>query len=197
MNYNPEKHHRRSIRLKGFDYTKPGGYYITIVAQERQCLFGEVMNWKMVLNDFGKIIEYHWQKLPQHFKHIKLEVFQIMPNHFHGVIMITDTVICRGKAFNVKNSTIESKSFKNALPLTVRPHGTKPGSLAAIVQNFESVTTRKINRIRKTPGQKLWQRNYYEHIIRNDYDLNRIREYIMNNPLQWEMDDENPNKSFL
>ena len=88
----------------------------------------------------------------------------------------------------------ENKLVVDALSLPNHPHGTKPGSLAAITQNFKSVTTRKINRIRKTPGQKLWQRNYYEHIIRNENDLNHIREYIINNPLQWELDNENPNR---
>ena len=188
MKYDPEKHHRRSIRLKGYDYSQSGGYFVTIVTQNRECLFGNVINRKMVLNTFGRIIEYHWQRLPQHFKHIKLDVFQIMPNHLHGIIFIVDIVV-GAKHSNGDISNIQKKSFENALPL----HGTKPGSLAAIMQNYQSVTTRKINHIRKISGQKLWQRNYWEHIIRNEIELNRIREYIVNNPLKWKLDNENPN----
>ena len=191
MKYDPEKHHRRSIRLKGYDYTQPGGYYVTIVTQNRECLFGDVADGKMVLNGIGEIIEYYWQKIPQHFNHTNLGVFQIMPNHLHGIIMITDYAVGAMHSRN-ENVHFKNNSIRNASPQQTRPHGTQPGSLAAIVQNFESVTTRKINHIRKTPGQKLWQRNYWEHIIRNENDLNRICEYIINNPLQWESDDENP-----
>ena len=191
MKYNPEKHHRRSIRLKGYDYSQPGGYYVTIVTQHRSCLFGDVVDGEMVLNTWGRVVEYHWQRLPHHFNHIRLDVFQIMPNHLHGIIFIMELV---GAKHSVENTLkIQEKSIENASPL--RPHGTHPGSLGAIMQNYQLITTRKINRIRKTPGKKLWQRNYWEHIIRDEHDLNRIREYIMNNPLQWELDDENPNKT--
>ncbi len=188
MIFDPQKHHRRSIRLKGYDYSQQGGYYVTIVTQYRECLFGNIIDGNMALNTFGRIIEYHWQKLPVHFKHIKLDVYQIMPNHLHGIIFIVESV---GAMHSEENISKEQKKLReNASPL--RPHGTKPGSLSAIMQNFQSVTTRKINRIRKTPGLKLWQRNFWEHIIRNENDLNRIREYITNNPLQWALDNENP-----
>ncbi len=250
MKYDPQRHHRRSIRLKGYDYTQPGGYYVTIVTQDRACLFGEVVDGKMVLNTFGRIIDYHWQKLPKHFKHIKLDVYQIMPNHLHGIIIITDHMDtkCAGDTGDTENagnmvdgrdddgrdvgggdvdgrdyggrdvdgrdydghdagakhsgqniSNTQDEFFKNALPLysskqqsRARPRGTQPGSLGAIMQNFQSITTRKINRIRKTPGKKLWQRNYWENIIRNENALNRIRKYIINNPSQWQSDKKNP-----
>ena len=124
-----------------------------------------------------------------------MDVFQIMPNHFHGIILITEYGGGVGAMHSDKNLCQNKNNLnENASPLQMRPHGTQPGSLAAIVQNFESVTTRKINHILKTPEQKLWQRNYWEHIIRNENDLNRIRDYIINNPLQWELDDENPDK---
>ncbi len=216
MKYDPRKHHRRSIRLKGYDYSQPGGYYITIVTQNRKSLFGDVVDGKMVLNTFGRIIAYHWQKLPIHFKHIKLDVYQIMPNHLHGIIIITDNVDDdhgrdRGHVGAKHSSKIHLEysgfSCRNALPLQhpqqpphppqhpTRPNGTQRGSLSAIMQNFLSVTTRKINRIRKTPGQKLWQRNFWEHIIRNENDLNRIRAYIQNNPSKWQSDRTNPFRS--
>ncbi len=191
MKYNPPKYHRRSIRLKGYDYSQSGGYYVTIVTQNRECLFGDVVDGKMVLNMFGKIIEYQWKRIPHFSPFVQLDAFQIMPNHFHGIIIITDIVGAMHSGDNLQK--YENGFSGNASPLQQRAHGTKPGSLGAIVQNFQSVTTRKINRIRKKVGQKLWQRNYWEHIIRNETDLNRIRKYIIENPLRWELDSENPN----
>ncbi|HPG39225.1 MAG TPA: transposase [bacterium] len=202
MKYNPEQHHRHSIRLQGYDYTQPGGYFITLVTQNRECLFGDIDDGKMVLNGFGKIIDSHWQKIPSHFKYVELDVFQIMPNHIHGIIIITENEggakhsdtqianICIKPALNA--SSIQSISVTNTSSIQYQqPHGAQPGSLAAIIQNFTSVTSRKINHIRNTPGRKLWQRNYWEHIIRDDNDLNHIREYIVNNPLGWGTDEEN------
>ncbi len=225
MKYNPEKHHRRSIRLKGYDYSQPGWYFVTVVTQNREMLFGVVVNDKMVLDLFGKIIDYHWRKLPRHFKNIVLDEYQIMPNHFHGIIHIVGAMHSdlnnqknnenfngnvgamhsdldnqkNNEKFNgnvgamhsdLDNQKNNEKFNGNASPLSQprRPHGTVPGSLGAIMQNFQSVTTRKINRIRKTPGARLWQRNYWEHIIRNETELNRIRNYIINNPKNWDED---------
>ncbi len=205
MKYNPEKHHRRSIRLKGYDYSQPGWYFVTVVTQNREMLFGVVVNDKMVLDLFGKIIDYHWRKLPRHFKNIVLDEYQIMPNHFHGIIHIVGAMHSdlnnqkNNENFNgnvgamhsdLDNQKNNEKFNGNASPLSQprRPHGTVPGSLGAIMQNFQSVTTRKINRIRKTPGARLWQRNYWEHIIRNETELNRIRNYIINNPKNWDED---------
>ena len=219
--YDPQKHHRRSIRLKGWDYRRPGLYFVTIDVQNHECLFGRVENQKMILNELGKIVNYQWQKLPTHFKHIELDEFIVMPNHLHGIIHIvrwpegahaevhnndsvTDDGDVGAKHFpnqsdNSQNSLLHNRNIingknsdENASPLPLvhrQPHGTMPGSLSAIIQNFESVSARKINRIRKTPGAKLWQRNYWEHIIRNDKGLNFIRRYIINNPLNWTDDD--------
>ena len=173
MKYNPEKHHRRSIRLKGYDYSQPGWYFVTVVTQNREMLFGVVVNDKMVLDLFGKIIDYHWRKLPRHFKNIVLDEYQIMPNHFHGIIHIVGVMHSdlnnqkNKEKFNGNVGAMHSdldnqKNNENfigiASPLSQprRPHGTVPGSLGAIMQNFQSVTTRKINRIRKTPGARLW-----------------------------------------
>ncbi len=208
--YDPQKHHRRSIRLKGWDYRRPGWYFVTMVVQNRECLFGRVVNKKMVLNDFGKIVDYHWRKLPVHFNHIEMDEYRVMPNHFHGIVHIVrwpdgcDDIDgdpnVGAKDFseqfnNGKNASLhntnrpnEKNDYGNPSPLQV-PRGTLPGSLSAVIQNFLSVTTRKINRIRRTPGAKLWQRNYWEHIIRDENELNRIRRYIKNNPLKWNDDD--------
>lgn len=181
---NPKKHHRRSIRLPGYDYTSEGWYFITICVQDKECVFGEIVENNMILNIIGKIIDYHWRKLPKHFKNIELDPYQIMPNHFHGIIHIT----VGAKHSNTANDKINKTTNKNASPLQM-PHGTNSGSLGAIIQNFKSVTTRKINKIEKTNHIHFkWQRNYYEHIIRNEKDLNRIRTYILENPLKWAED---------
>ena len=153
--YDPEKHHRRSIRLPGFDYARPGGYFVTICTHERGCLFGDVVDGQMVLNEYGRVAESSWQSIPRHFSHVRLDAFVVMPNHVHGVIVIRG----RGEAFAAK-----------------------------------SVSTRKINRIRGTPGIPLWQRNYYEHIIRDEADWNEIRSYISENPLRWELDENHPSR---
>ena len=195
MNYDPQKHRRRSIRLRGYDYTQPGGYFVTIVTQNRERLFGEVVNGKMVLNTFGQIIDYQWQRLPQHFGHIRLDAYQIMPDHFHGIIIITKKAGSEqgNDARDTGDGDGSGTTRNRQAQRRIQPHpdtrlnGTAPGSLGAIMQNFQSVTTRKINRIRKTPGQKLWLRNYWEHIIRDENDLNRIRKYIINNPLHWHL----------
>jgi len=155
-------------------------------------LFGDVVDGKMVLNTFGKIIDYHWKKLPHHFRNIELDGSQIMPNHFHGIIHIIKTI---DGDENVGAMHLDQNNFNkiekpdlNASPLLQKPHGAKPGSLGAIMQNYQSITSRKINKIRKTPGMRLWQRNYYERIIRDEPELNRIRKYIIDNPMKWEYD---------
>jgi len=195
MQDNPEKHHRHSIRLKGYDYSRPGYYFITIVTHNRECLFGEVVDGEMKLNTFGKIVEYHWRIIPRHFPFTQLDEYQFMPNHMHGIIIITTHV---GAMHSGKINLSDDNSVpENASPLQTngnhhsgnapsqRPIGTKPGSLSAIIQNFKSITTRKINRIRHAQGTHLWQRNYWEHIIRDENELNRIRHYIINNLRKW------------
>ena len=170
MKYNPKIHHRRSIRLKGYDYSQAGGYYLTIVTQNRECLFGEILDGKIILNKYGLIVKTIWNDLPNHYNHIKLDEYVIMPNHIHGIVIINDDV---------------GAGFKPAP--TIKRHG-----LPEIVRGFKTFSSRRINQYRNTPGQKLWQRNYYEHIIRNDDELNRIREYIINNLLKWETDRNHP-----
>ena len=190
MKYDPNKHHRRSIRLKGYDYSWPGAYFVTVCTHNRDCLFGKIANDEMFLNRFGRIIEEKWNNIPQHFEHIQLDAFQIMPNHFHGILFIVDVV---GAKHSGKDRMFSFQNrHGNASPLPGRPHGTKSGSLSAIMQNYLSITARKINQSRNTPGVKLWQRNYHDRIIRNERELNNIRDYIINNPLNWELDKENP-----
>ena len=133
--YDPRRHHRRSIRLKGYDYSQPGAYFVTMVARQREHIFGSM-----------------------------------------------------GEAFTTGNYSQDEQVPANASPH--HPIGTQPGSLNAIIQNFKSISTRKINQARNTPGNKIWQRDYYERIIRNDQELNAIRQYIRENPFNWPQDQE-------
>lgn len=187
MRFDPKIHHRRSIRLAGYDYTQPGSYFVTICVHERACILGIVNNGTVTLSRYGSVVEKDWLNIQRHFPEVEFDVLMIMPNHIHGILHI----LGRGEAFSNQNQRAFFKPSENASPL--RPaSGTQSGSLAAIIQNFKSVSTRKINRIRSMPGFPLWQRDYYEHIVRDETELARIRTYIVNNPLQWESDRENP-----
>jgi len=147
MKYNPDIHHRRSIRLKEYDYSQAGLYFITICTQNRECLFGDVKNGMVELSHIGKIAHNIWYEIPQHFGHVELDEFVLMPNHLHGII---------------------------------------------VIRFYKARTTRLVRD--KGFNYFVWQRNYYEHIIRNEDELNKIREYIQNNLLKWHLDRENPER---
>jgi REP element-mobilizing transposase RayT len=176
MKYDPQCHHRRSIRLKGYDYTQAGVYFITICTQDRACLFGEVVGGEMRVNPLGEIVAWTWNDLPNHNPHVELDAFVVMPNHVHGIIVIVDNPVGAG-----------SEPAPTMAMVTIRRHG-----LPEIVRQFKTFSARRINALRGTPGIPVWQRNYYEHIIRDEESLKRIREYIANNPMQWALDRENP-----
>jgi REP-associated tyrosine transposase len=171
--FNPKHHHRRSIRLREYDYTEPNCYYITICAYDRRNIFGKIREGKMILNKFGKIVKEEWLKTKDLRKNIDLDDYVIMPNHFHGIIIIEsrDTARCV--------PTNEYRIFGQI----------QPGSLGAIVRSFKSAVTKKINKIRIEPGPPVWQHNYYEHILRNEMDLYFTRRYIELNPFKWELDE--------
>ena len=159
---------RKSIRLKEYDYSQAGTYFVTICTQDRECLFGQIVDENMILNENGKIVLSCWNDLPNHYSHVRLDAFQIMPNHVHGIIFIVGA------------------GFKPA-PTPTKRHG-----LPEIVRAFKTFSARRINESRRTPGESIWQRNYYNRIIRNEDELNRIREYIIDNPLKWDLDNDNP-----
>jgi putative transposase len=174
MRYDPQKHDRRSIRLKGYDYTQAGAYFVTVCTKDRICLFGEIVDGEMRLSDSGEIVAWTWQDLPNHVSNLQLDAFVVMPNHVHGIIIITNPV--------VRADSVGAGSE----PAPTRSHG-----LPEIVRQFKTFAARRINDIRGAPGAPVWQRNYYEHIIRNEKELATMREYITHNPLQWETDREN------
>ena len=175
MPYDPRKHHRRSIRLPGYDYAQPGAYFVTICTHRRACLFGRVVDGEMRLNDAGRIVQASWDDLPNHYPHVQLDAFVVMPNHVHGIIILTDDVVAIGAG--LRPAPIR--------PAPITQPTTKRHPLSEIVRAFKSFSSRRINQLRGTPGTRTWQRNYYEHIVRNEGDLHRIRAYIANNPAKW------------
>jgi REP element-mobilizing transposase RayT len=230
MRYSPERHHRRSIRLRGYDYTQTGGYFITIVAHERALLFGEIVNGAMRLNEYGQIVRDEWFRTAVVRPYVMLypDEFVVMPNHIHGIIWIvgatrrvaptcgvaptdggvvptdggvaptddgvapTDWIV--GATRRVAPTYGIAPTDGGVAP-TTHPSGRptlKPHSIGSILAQFKSLTTKRINALRGTPGAAIWQRNYYEHIIRDERSLQQIRRYILENPQRWEQDSENP-----
>jgi len=258
MPYDPNRHHRRSIRLKGYDYSQAGAYFITICTQDRACLFGKVVNGEMRLNDAGRMVLAEWNMLPERFPHVVLDAFVVMPNHVHGIVVITnpatdDTATTAPTIVGTGLVPVPDAGTMGAAPddgtmgavpdagtmgaapdtgattrvaptaATIVGTGLVPapddgattrvaptvgdivaptvGDIVAptvgdIVGAFKSRVTVEYIRGVKTSGWppfrgRLWQRNYYEHIIRNERALNAIRQYIIENPRRWQMDREN------
>jgi putative transposase len=272
MRYDPDRHHRRSIRLKGYDYSQPGAYFVTVCTADRECLFGEIVADEMQLNGAGAIVLAAWNDLPAHYTHVRLDSFVIMPNHIHAVIILTDAPVPVGAGFKpapgdpatptdpatpagpvragfkparteptptvavptettpgaraptataptqpapgilaptaavppesvgagfkpaptVTNATEPVEAGLKPAPTVVRRH-----ALPEIVRAFKTFSARRINELHDTPGVSVWQRNYYEHIIRNRSALARIRTYIETNPERWALDRENPRRTGL
>lgn len=170
MKYNPKIHNRRSIRLRGYDYIQAGAYFITICCQDRKCRFGKIENDKMILNEYGTIAYNEWIKLPERFLNNELDVFQIMPNHLHGIIVLNDV----GATLAVAHDAVAHD--------------------AVMIQRagaYKSLVANKCLEIFKSKNEimgKLWQRNYHEHIIRNEQSYQTISDYIINNPAKWNDD---------
>ena len=177
MSFNPEIHRRRSIRLPGYDYTSAGAYFITICASGKECLFGAVENGQMRLNDAGQIAAQCWHDIPLHFPHAELDEWVVMPNHVHGIVVLDH---CRrGTACRAPTAMATAEQFGRPVA----------GSISTVVRSFKSAVTHHLNKLHGAVGEKIWQRNFYEHIIRNETELHGIREYIQNNPAKWELDD--------
>ncbi|MFZ6664505.1 transposase [Peijinzhouia sedimentorum] len=260
--YNPKIHKRKSIRLKGYDYSQAGLYFITICCQDRICRFGQVVNGEMVLNEIGKMVESEWMQLPERFQNTQLHEFVVMPNHFHAILeivkssntitnppnagatlmvdpntLVVDTTnktqaqdkenqpqegqpVRTTLVVDPKNSSAETNPQEGTSPTvnpknqpkqeetqpqegqpqgiahtakTAREKGKKVKTVGEIVGAFQSIVTVKYIRGVKTKGWpqfkgKLWQRNFYEHIIRNERAYHNISKYIINNPRKWSED---------
>ena len=195
MKYNPDIHHRRSIRLQCYDYSQAGALFVTICTNNRENLFGTIVTGAMQLNDAGKMAERCWVDIPAHFPSVELDEFVIMPNHIHGIIVLTDSITTVGAkdlwAKNVRAKDIWAKDIwaKDISPLRDRPTGTS-GTIGSIVRGFKIGVTKWFRQ--QNTIHEVWQRNYWEHIIRNETERDRFREYIRNNPARWEQDKLNP-----
>ncbi len=175
------QHHqpnRRSIRLRGYDYAQAGMYFVTICAWQRACRFGAIVDGAMRLHEDGRIVGEEWERTAAVRPSVSLDAWVVMPNHFHGILIIGG----RGTPAACPYEPAISRRFGQPVS----------GSLSTIIGQFKSMVTKRINARRGTPGAPVWQRNYYEHIIRNEADLARIREYIVHNPLRWELDQLHP-----
>jgi putative transposase len=192
--FDPQKHHRRSIRLQGYDYSQAGAYYVTIVAQGRECLFGEIIDGEMYLNEYGEIVQKWWDEIPVHFPNVELGAFVIMPNHVHGIIFIITQR--RGEVISPRYNPNKNFLNENVDETSNLGGGTPPlrkRTLGQIVAYFKYQSTKEINRIEIDKAiTKFWQRNYYEHIIRDEKDLQNKTDYIESNPSLWDNDEDNP-----
>lgn len=196
MKYNPDKHHRRSIRLKGYDYASAGAYFVTICTHQRQCLFGEIVDGELQLSEFGQIVSDEWIRSRSIRHEIDFDAWVIMPNHIHGIVLIQPSDVPQDLVGANGRLPLHDRAFHPTNQNHIAPP-MKPRSLSSFIAGFKSVTTKQINIRRNAAGTPVWQRNYYEHIIRNEESLQHLRQYIHNNPLSWQEDQlhpDNPSK---
>jgi putative transposase len=188
MAFNSEIHHRHSIRLPDYDYSQSGYYFVTLCAHGKECLFGDIENNNMVLNETGMLVKKKWYELPVHFPGIELYKMILMPNHLHGIIIITD----RGGGGMTRGAMTAPlrKITPHANVGIPAQHGEK--TLGRMIAWFKYESTKEINRIVSgNPNVKIWQRNFFDRIVRDDEELNRIRNYITTNPENWQEDEDN------
>jgi REP element-mobilizing transposase RayT len=183
MKYDPQKHHRRSIRLKRYDYTQLGAYFVTMCTHQRDHIFGEVINGDMKLSRLGEIVREEWLRSAEIRKEIQIveDEFVVMPNHLHGINWIVQSVGADGVRPTIHDAHREGT---RRVPLQRAPR-----SLGSFVAGFKASVTSRANR--ELNMTRIWQRNYYEHIVRDDRELDTIRWYILNNPLNWQLDRDN------
>ncbi|WYD80389.1 MAG: transposase [Candidatus Electrothrix gigas] len=208
MKYNPDIHHRRSIRLRNYDYAQAGAYFVTICLQYRECLFGKItvppvgadpcvcpgFSPEIQLTDAGRMVQTIWDQIPNHYPGVDTDAFVVMPNHIHGIVVLTNPVAGTDSCVrpNPRSRYVPTGQARGPAP-------TKPLSLPDVVQRYKSLTTTQyINGVKQNGWPpflgKLWQRNYWEHIIRNETELHRIRKYIQNNPARWQEDALHPDQ---
>lgn len=185
--YNPQKHHRRSIRLQGYDYSQEGLYFITICCQDRAHLFGEIVDGEMILNSYGEIAQKEWQNTSTIRDNVVLHEFVVMPNHFHSIIEIK---FQKGNneigKFQSPSQTVGAiiRGYKIAAIKKIKDYILGKEKSKGELQFAPTAPTEKIKEL----DFKIWQRNYYEHIIRNDQSYERISDYIRDNPKRWKED---------
>jgi len=182
-----EKTQRSSLRIQGYDYSQPGAYFVTILVNKRRSILGEVEAGYIKLSSIGEIVLSSWLEIPDHFPNVELGAFMIMPNHMHGIILINESS-------DEVRATQSPSSLWGASPLpgltNESPRGPKPGSLGAIIGSFKSAVSKRYHLMTNNQNVTLWHRNYYEHIIRDEKDLQTITDYILTNPQNWQEDEE-------
>lgn len=174
MGYDPERHHRRSIRIPGFNYAAAGWFFVTVCTHERKSILSLIENNAVNVTAFGHLTEMCWAEIPRHFPNVQVDEFVVMPNHVHGIIVID---IEQGTACRAPTAEVFGR------PVTA--------SLSTIIRSFKSAASKQINEVRETPGSPVWQRGFYERVIRNERELIRFRNYIDGNPSRWADDPEN------
>jgi REP element-mobilizing transposase RayT len=168
--------HRRSVRLRGYDYSRSGAYFVTLCVQNGVCLFGEIADGEMILNPLGKLASEEWLKSAVIRPGIQLDEFVVMPNHFHGIVALPS-----------QGTNAIRQEAHCCAPLQRRPR-----SLGSLIAEFKGITTKCVNEIHQAPGTRIWQRNFHDRVIRDDGALIRIRNYIISNPVNWLKDEYHP-----
>ena len=192
MPYNPDIHHRRSIRLKGYDYSQEGLYFVTICVQNRHCLFGRIADKEMILNEYGKIAYDEWFKTPNIRSNVQLDAFVVMPNHIHGIIVITNNDIGRGVSHTPSSDNDANNGHEHSnTPVSNggvcdTPLRSPANTIGAIIRGYKSAVTRQMRELGFL--DIIWQRNYYEYIIRNEQAYQNISDYIIHNSEKWQDD---------
>ena len=211
MSHQHRKRQRRSIRLPIYDYASPGAYFITVCVRKGACMLGEVVDGDMRLNELGHLAHDFWMDVPARFPSVSLDAFTIMPNHLHAIIAIQtpSTVVGDARRGEVSSPLPDTQDEEDArrraedarrgavpapieVPAPIAQSQIEKPTLGQIVGYYKYQTTKQINRLRDMPGVPFWQRNYWEHVVRNEESLNRIREYIENNPARWSEDQLHP-----
>jgi len=187
MTYNPNIHHRRSVRLIDYDYSQEGLYFVTICVQKWQCIFGGIVDNEMILNKYGQIAHDEWTKTPEIRSNVQLDVFVVMPNHIHGIIIINENIrdTCENTRRGVSHTPANNGGVCNT-PISNKgvcntPLRSPSNTIGAIIRGYKSAVSKQL-------GRSIWQRNYWEHIIRSQQSHQIITDYIINNPSKWEND---------
>ena len=172
---------RRGLRLPGYDYAQTGVYFVTICTRGRVCVLGDVVDGEVRLSELGVMVNSVWSELPRHYAHVRLDAWIVMLNHVHGIVMLEP------------EDDVAGAGLKPRAGLKPAPTGPKiRHGLPEVVRAFKTFSARRINAARGAVGTSFWQRDYYEHVIRGEESLDRIRQYIVDNPALWDEDPENP-----
>ncbi len=183
----PAAAERRLTRLREHDYAAPGAYFVTVCTLHKEPILGEIQGESLRLSPAGLIVNEAWHDLPRHYAHVQLDAFVVMPNHVHGIIFIEEPSLTDSVGAGLRPAPTHHDRPAPSKGVSSRRHG-----LSEIVRAFKSFSARRINALHGTLGARVWQRGFYDHVIRNEDDLARIREYIAMNPLRWSLDEENP-----